>query len=127
MKKVDKIIVTIIALLILSSIAGVFIYINHFKGTEKIAIIKQNTKVIKTIDLNKIDKPEEFTIKFNNTNYNKIRVEKGRICIIDADCPNKICVKSGWISKSGETIVCLPHKLQIEIEGTNENYDNIAR
>ena len=127
MKKADKIIAIIIALLIVLSTAVVFIYINYSKGTEKIAVIKQNTKVIKTIDLNKVDTPEEFTIKFNNTNYNKIRVEKGRICIIDADCPNKICIKSGWISKSGETIVCLPHKLQIEIEGTNKDYDNISR
>ncbi len=33
----------------------------------------------------------------------------------EADCPDKVCVGMRRISKSGETIVCLPHKLVIAI------------
>ena len=35
----------------------------------------------------------------------------------DADCPDKLCVKTGRISKTGETIVCLPHRVVVEIIG----------
>jgi len=35
--------------------------------------------------------------------------------VIEADCPDKICVKHTNIKNAGETIICLPHKLVIEI------------
>lgn len=127
MKKADKIIVIIIGILIIISTAGVLIYKNYSSGSEKIAVIKQSGKIIKTIDLNKVTTPQEFTIKYNGSNYNKIKVEKGKIAIIDADCPDKICVKTGWISEAGQNSVCLPHKLIIEIEGKNSKYDSITK
>ena len=46
---------------------------------------------------------------------NSIHVENGTVSVHSADCPDQICVKSGPISKSGEIIACLPHKLLIEI------------
>lgn len=41
----------------------------------------------------------------------------GGISIEDADCPDKICLKQGFINKPGQSIICLPHKLVIEIIG----------
>ena len=92
------------------------IYKNSIKGLENIAVIKRDGKVIKTIDLNKVVKPEEFTLKTENGDYNTIAVKHNSIRIIDANCPNKLCVKSGWITKPGEMIVCLPYKVIINIE-----------
>ena len=45
-----------------------------------------------------------------------IRVEPGRIAVIGADCPDKVCVEAGWRSDSASPIVCLPHRLVIRIE-----------
>ena len=49
------------------------------------------------------------------------------IGIIDADCRDKICIKSGFISKPGQLSVCLPHKLMVEIKSndTEKNIDVI--
>ncbi|MBR4895991.1 MAG: NusG domain II-containing protein, partial [Clostridia bacterium] len=47
---------------------------------------------------------------------NTVRVETGRIRIVSADCPDKICVDTGWISDSAAPIVCLPHRLVIRLE-----------
>ena len=33
----------------------------------------------------------------------------------DADCPDKYCIQMGKATHTGDTIVCLPHKLVIEI------------
>ncbi|MFL0194298.1 NusG domain II-containing protein [Clostridium sp. WILCCON 0269] len=127
MKKGDKLAALLIIALLVISTAGVFIYKSYIEGSSKIAVIKQNGTVIKTINLNSIKDNEEFIIKYDGNHFNKIRVEKGRISIIDADCPDKICVKTGWISNPGQNIVCLPHKLIISIEGKNSNYDDITR
>lgn len=52
-----------------------------------------------------------------NGNENVIEVLDGRVRVREADCPNQLCVRQGWINASGEIIVCLPHKLIVAIEG----------
>ena len=47
---------------------------------------------------------------------NRLVIEDGKAYISYADCPDKICVSHRKISKEGETIVCLPHKLVVSIE-----------
>ncbi len=46
---------------------------------------------------------------------NRLAINEGYASITFADCKNNICVKSSAISKIGESIVCLPHSLIIEI------------
>lgn len=48
--------------------------------------------------------------------YNILVIESGKAYVSEADCHEQICVKHNAISKTGETIVCLPHSLVIEIE-----------
>ena len=51
------------------------------------------------------------------TGQNHLVIAGGKASIVEADCPDGICVKQGKISHTGQTIVCLPHKLVIEITG----------
>ncbi|MEG2858121.1 MAG: NusG domain II-containing protein, partial [Clostridia bacterium] len=46
-----------------------------------------------------------------------IEVNNGRIRILESDCPDKICVKTGWISRGGQTIACVPLGIVITISG----------
>lgn len=66
----------------------------------------------------------EISIKTgeNDENINVLTIEDGKASISEADCPDKICVETRAVSFVGETIVCLPHKLVIEI--TNEKTDD---
>ena len=122
MKKGDKITAIVVAFIIVISSIGVFAYMNIIKGSHHIAEIKQDGKVIRTVDLDKVDTPEEIKIA-NKDGYNIIRIENGRIRIIDADCPDKLCVKTGWITESGQSVICLPHKLIIKIQGGSKEID----
>jgi hypothetical protein len=122
MKKGDKITAVVIACIIVISSIGVFAYMNIVKGSHHIAEIKQDGKVIRTIDLDKIDTAEEIKITYKD-GYNIIRIETGRIRIVDADCPDKLCVKTGWITESGQSVICLPHKLIIKIQGGSKEID----
>ncbi len=49
--------------------------------------------------------------------YNIVAVQDGAVMVTDADCRDQICVEHKKISRTGETIVCLPHKLVVEITG----------
>ena len=46
---------------------------------------------------------------------NILKIEDGKAYMTHADCPDKLCVKRGEISRSGETITCLPHKLTVTV------------
>ena len=49
-------------------------------------------------------------------NINTLVIKDGKAYISEANCPDKICVAHREISKTGETIVCLPHRLVVEIK-----------
>lgn len=61
------------------------------------------------------------------TGYNLISIEDRRVYIKSADCPTRICVKEKRISKSGQSIVCLPHHLTVRIEGGEFSADAYTR
>lgn len=68
-----------------------------------------------------------YNIEFEDGSYNVLVIEDGYVQIIEASCPDQICVKHREISKSGETIVCLPNKLVIEIDSEYQSeIDGIA-
>lgn len=46
---------------------------------------------------------------------NVVVVEDGAVHVGDADCPNLDCVRQGAISSPGQQIICLPHRLWIEV------------
>lgn len=106
--------------------AGIWIY--RLKSTDgyKTAQIIQNGKIIRTIDLSSVKVPYEFEVTDESGGSNTIRVDRGRIAVIDADCPDKVCVNQGYIDNGAVPIVCLPHKLSVVITGETGEVDAIA-
>lgn len=70
------------------------------------------------------DREVVITTGDNNENKNVMVIEKGKVRVSEADCPDSICVKTRAASYVGESIVCLPHKLVIEIVGEEKETDN---
>lgn len=69
----------------------------------------------------------EFTIT-TNTGNNTVIIKDGSVWISDADCLNQVCVDHSSISKKGEQIVCLPHKVVLEIISEEESdIDSISQ
>lgn len=66
-----------------------------------------------------LDKNLTFEVDCDN-GKNVVEIKDGKVSVIDADCNNRACVKSKAISKKGEQIVCLPHKLIVVIKGGSE-------
>ena len=107
MKRND--IILILLLIILSLIPLEFNTI----GNKKMASIKIDGIITQQIDLNK---DSTFIIETIN-GKNTVKVENKNISIIEADCPDKVCVKTGEIKNINEVIACVPHGLLIQIIG----------
>ena len=118
-KKMD--IVIIICLIGISFLPHLIFEININKNYDSIhAIVKVDGKVYKEISLSSLKEDDTFTVETSKGN-NTISVKDKSISITNADCHDSLCVKQGSISKVGDTIVCLPHKLIIEIKGKEED------
>ena len=55
-----------------------------------------------------------------------MRVEKGKIAVIHANCPDKICVNRGFIENGTFPIVCLPNRLSVYIEESDGGVDAVS-
>ena len=44
-----------------------------------------------------------------------VEIREGKVAVTQAECPNHICVKTGWRSRSGEIIVCVPNNTVVRI------------
>lgn len=106
--------------------AGIWIYRSESTDGYKTAQIVQDGKIIRTIDLSSVKEPYEFEVKDEFGGNNTIRVERGRIAVVDADCPDKVCVNQGYIDNGAVPIVCLPHKLSITITDKKEEIDAVV-
>ena len=51
---------------------------------------------------------------------NILVVENGEAWVSEADCPDKVCMGMGKISRNGEFIACLPNRLLVVVEGAAE-------
>lgn len=59
--------------------------------------------------------------------HNKVVIAGGEVWMDSADCPDKLCVGQGRISRSGQTIICLPNKVMVTIKGVKSEYDGVAQ
>jgi len=117
-------IVIFITLLIISSIISIYIF--NISNENTVAMIYQNQKLVKTIDLSLVESPYSFILKNNSGGENTIYVEKNKICVSSSNCKDKICVNQGFISDGVVPIVCLPNKVVIKIEKKGNDLADIA-
>ncbi|MEL7565566.1 MAG: NusG domain II-containing protein [Dehalobacterium sp.] len=115
MKKHDMILAGVIILIVLTGFAGLQFYQSQNKKEPRFAVITQNNMLVERIDLNAVEEPREITLP--GPYHEIIQVEKGRIRFKKTDCPDQICVRTGWLQNPGEIAVCLPNKAIISIAG----------
>ena len=109
MKKYDLVLIAVVLLA-----AAIFLgnrIITDNQGSHLYAQVVMGREVIDELPL---DTPIVKTYK-TDEGYNTIVIEAGKCQISEADCFNQICVNSSSISKAGESIVCMPHKIAVTL------------
>ncbi|MBI4855668.1 MAG: NusG domain II-containing protein [Acetobacterium woodii] len=109
MKKNELIIIIILLVISIGGIAAFYIF-NATNQALSVRVSRQG-QVLTVLPLSK-DHTETFT---DASGTNTLVISDGKAKITEADCPDHICVKTYPISNPGETIVCLPHKLVVEV------------
>lgn len=102
LKKGD-IIVAVVLILV-----SVFCLILFMRKSAETVEIKENNK---TVYVGKLNESKEIKLS-----HNTVVIKDNKAYMKCSDCKNQICVKTGKISKSGETVICLPNRVIIEIK-----------
>lgn len=94
--------------------------------------VDARTAVIQDADGNTFTMPlsqDDVLTVASSAGTNVIEVQASKVRVSEADCPNQDCVEQGWISKAGQQIVCLPHKLVVNItdEDASSAYDVVGQ
>lgn len=66
------------------------------------------------------DLSEDQEVELNG-GTNTMRIEDGTVKMIQADCPDKLCMKQKAISKNRENIICLPNNIVLQIANQDES------
>ncbi len=82
-------------------------------GQERVAVVEQDGQEVYRLPLG-----EETAVEvFWEDGCNVVSVDGRGVWISYADCPDRICVRQGKIFGGGQSIVCLPHRLVVYLEG----------
>lgn len=55
-----------------------------------------------------------------------IEIVDGKAFVRESSCPDGVCISSGAISKTGETIICAPAGVSLAVKGGDGNVDFVA-
>lgn len=93
---------------------------NNHNNADRVAKITVDGKLFKTVRLTGEEQTVDIQTEYG---HNILKVHDYGIEMIDADCPDKLCLTFGFINRNGGTIVCLPHKLMVEVVASGEGDD----
>ena len=113
MKKKD---IIIIGSILAAAIGLYFILVSTMTAGARVKIMVDG-EIYKETSLSK----DQVIMVDNTYGVNVVSIESGEVRVTEADCRDHICVNHNAISKNNETIVCLPHKMVVEISGAEDN------
>jgi len=114
-------IVAFAALLGVAALIFCALYFLAPKGnTVKIEVASQTVATLS------LEEDTVYNVEIGGKTTNTVEIKDGKVSVMYADCPDKICVNHRAISKSGESIICLPNKVVISIEGEKTEVDGEA-
>ncbi len=125
MKFAKKSDILIILIILISGGVLWTVYNSSFSKKPAKAEIYYKSQLIETVDLVK-GKDKTFSIPQSDHVVFHLSAD-GRIRFEESDCPDKICIKTGWLDKVGQTAACLPNEVFLKIvpQDNNRSDDDI--
>lgn len=111
---------------LLAVLAAVIVCFTLFgeNNGKKTAYVYSGGVLIHRINLDNTEK--ELRIE-TESGYNIISVADGKIGVIEADCPDKTCIKTGFTDSSFIPVICMPNRLEIVVKSEATETDGVTR
>ncbi|MCL1823343.1 MAG: NusG domain II-containing protein [Oscillospiraceae bacterium] len=132
MKLLNKrnIVYTCVIFALFAGCVAAWFFIRNSEVEEAFAVIYKNSEQVQSVDLSSETSEYQISVGSAETGINIILIKDGAIGVISADCPDQICVHTGFIKNRIVPVVCLPNKLEIRIvsgDKVHGVFDAVAR
>ena len=107
-----------IGCIVFAGIAGIAINMTRQRGSQ-IIVWADGTQW----GIYQLNQEQEIEIKTEN-GRNILRIQDGKAKMTEADCPDGLCIRQREIDKIGESIICLPHRIVVEVIGDAQEDQN---
>ena len=105
----------VLAVVLLAAGCAWAVWGGQSQGTELTAVVSVDGVEKERLPLKKAD-GTEWTISSNGYTLHVVLTAED-VWVEESDCPTQDCVHTGHISRSGQSIVCLPARVIITLEG----------
>jgi hypothetical protein len=118
----------IIILLIIAAAGILWFAINQIGKAEggKQIVIEVNAEIYKVISMEEGMQKQDIHIDLGKGKHIDITADKNGVYVKDVVCPDRICQKTGIINNAGQSIVCLPNRVVIYIDGESEDFVDVV-
>lgn len=106
----------VLVLMLVGQAAGALLLAARGSG-EPVARVVRDSRVVAVLRLD-----QDRKLQVGGTGV-EVEVKGGKVRVAESDCPRRVCVRTGWISRPGQTIVCVPNRLLVEVAGGRSGYD----
>lgn len=120
LKKADILLIAIVALISLLSL--LLQYTQRSAAVDAVIYVQGDVHTVIRLEEGKA----AYTLILKTTPTLTITVAGNRIAFTHADCPDKRCVKSSWLSRAPQSAACLPAKVVIILRSNAQNLDAIT-
>ncbi|MDO5713650.1 MAG: NusG domain II-containing protein [Tissierellia bacterium] len=118
----DKIVIFIIVCIALGLLGFSKVLITS--SPHRYISVQVSGKEVEKLDFEGVKKSKTYQVN-TKKGYNIISYNSEGATLIEADCPDQICVKMARISKPGEMIICLPHELVVEVKSSKPGKNDL--
>ena len=80
------------------------------------AVVVADGTEVERIALDTLPEPAELLVEANGYRLQLLLSPEG-VVMAESDCPTQDCVRTGTIRRSGQSIVCLPARVVVTLEG----------
>lgn len=87
------------------------------------AIVEKSGEVVLERDLSQLTEPETFTLEGEQNIQVTVEFSPQGAAVVASGCPDQVCVRTGTLTKAGETAVCLPARVTLRLEGGGDSVD----
>ena len=87
------------------------------------AIVEKSGVVVLERDLSQLTEPETFTLEGEQNIQVTVELSPQGAAVVATCCPDQVCVRTGTLTKAGETAVCLPARVTLRLEGGGDSVD----
>ncbi|MFZ5965938.1 MAG: NusG domain II-containing protein [Bacillota bacterium] len=115
----------IFSLIILSLLGIFFVKTLSVNSGQTYLLIDVDGKPYKKISLDSSSIHNRIEVE-TPFGHNIVEIDGNQAKIVESDCRDQICVKTGWISKDNQTSICLPNRVSIRIESNQSDIDGIS-